>query len=765
MDDETKKTEQARVDRVIKLIHERLATVADQLATAHKETTRVEQSYGDATKVNITEIDDRMETNAAVQQQKMLVARAVENETILLHEQDRLNLLKDSPYFGRIDIIEDGEPETLYIGTGTFIDQDNNFLVYDWRAPIASIYYNGTLGPVSYETPCGEQQVTLVNKRQFMITAGQITNLFDTNETVGDEILQAVLGERSDAYMKSIVATIQQEQNDIIRDTKADLLVVQGVAGSGKTSAVLQRVAYLLYHSRSDLAADQMVLFSPNQLFANYISAVLPSLGEKNMRQATMYEFFAKRFSGLHVETLFERFERDQTGLPEATKRLRRFKEDAHYLDLLDDYAKTPGQIPYFVDITLNGEVFFAAKTITKIYAGQPQAMSAAAKFLATKNTLIHRLNSRIKMATFEDWVQDKLAVMSSDEARDIIGDQRFENGDDEQKFVAEHIVAEAFAPVYDALYNDYFLDIFQEYQRFLTTVAVPAVAPAVWATMAESFRDGIEAHDIRLEDAAPLLYLRDLLSGGGQNNLIQYVFVDEMQDYSMAQLRYLHHAFPEAKLTLLGDAKQDVFTSDYQPSDFIHEIEAVFATDSVRLITLNKSYRSTAPITNFAKALLPVSDHIQAFNRDGAKPVVLTCAATNAQVALTRLVTDQLQDNKTVAILTRDQQTADQLFASLQLDVKTHLLTAKDHQLQEGCVILPVYLAKGLEFDAVIGYDISATTYGQPADADILYTLCSRALHQLTLLALDTVSPLIATVPSDRYDAVFPAELAQVSD
>ena len=131
--------------------------------------------------------------------------------------------------------------------------------------------------------------------------------MFDTNETVGDEILQSVLGDQSDEYMKNIVATIQREQNDIIRDTTSDLLVVQGVAGSGKTSAVLQRIAYLLYHSRSDLDADQMVLFSPNRLFANYISQVLPSLGEKNMRQATLFEFLANRFTGLHVETLFER--------------------------------------------------------------------------------------------------------------------------------------------------------------------------------------------------------------------------------------------------------------------------------------------------------------------------------------------------------------------------------------------------------------------------------------------------------------------------
>ncbi|WP_461213796.1 RNA polymerase recycling motor HelD [Lacticaseibacillus sp. GG6-2] len=753
MKNATKAQEQIRVDAVIAKLNARLGVITEQLEEAHEDTTRIEQSYGDATKVNITEIDDRMETNAAVQQQKMMVARAVENETILEHEQSRLTRLQGNPYFGRIDITDGDTPETLYIGTGTFMDANNQFLVYDWRAPISSVYYNGTLGSVSYETPFGQEQVELTKKRQFMIQAGKITNMFDTNETVGDEILQSVLGKQTDDYMQNIVATIQKEQNDIIRDTSADVLVVQGVAGSGKTSAVLQRVAYLLYHARESLDADQMVLFSPNQLFANYISAVLPSLGEKNMRQATMYEFFAKRFSGLHVQTLFERFEQDGQGLPETTKKIRRFKESASYLDAIQAYADEPGRIPYFIDIMLNGEVFFSAKTITKIYASQPATATAANKFLDTKNTLIRRLKTRIKLAAYEDWVQDRLDLLSDDQARAIIGDHHFATGDQEARFIAESVVADAFEPVYDAIYNDYFLDEYQEYQRFLTTVCAPDVTVDVWATMAEAVAADLEAHRLRLEDAAPILYLRDAIAGAGANHQIQYVFIDEMQDYSMCQLRYLHHAFPKAKMTLLGDAKQDVFTSNYQPSDFIHEIEAVFAGMRVELISLNKSYRSTQPITNFGKALLPDGRHIQAFNRDGQKPQVLTVPKTEAITHLTQLANILLRANHTVAILTKNRAAAEQLYTTLKIDTPTHLLSPADHTMHTGCLILPVYLAKGLEFDAVIGWDISASTYNSEADRDILYTLSSRALHHLTLVALDDPSPLITALPEDLYE------------
>ena len=445
MENATKAEEQARVTAVIEKLKARLAAIHDQIEAAHKETSRIERSYGENTKVNVTEVDDQMETNAAVQQQKVMVARAVENETILKHEGNRLTLLADNPYFGRIDIDEDGDPDTLYIGTATFIDQDGEFLVYDWRAPVSSIYYNGTLGDVSYDTPAGEQHATLKNKRQFQIEHGHIKTMFDTNETVGDEILQSVLGDQSDEYMKNIVATIQREQNDIIRDTTSDLLVVQGVAGSGKTSAVLQRIAYLLYHSRSDLDADQMVLFSPNRLFANYISQVLPSLGEKNMRQATLFEFLANRFTGLHVETLFERYEHDAAGLPPAAEHIRRFKEAPRYLEAIYDYAKQPKRTPHFIDVEFNGETFFSAATIAKIYQAQPALMQPVDKFTATKNALIKRLNTRIHMEAKRDWAQLRVSDLSQTELETLTADHEFETGEDEQRFVSEAIVSKAF--------------------------------------------------------------------------------------------------------------------------------------------------------------------------------------------------------------------------------------------------------------------------------------------------------------------------------
>lgn len=752
----TKALEQQRVDLTTTQIKARLAVIDQQLANAEQETQDIERRYGDNTKVNITEVDDRMETNAAVQQQKQLVAAAVENEKLLTKQQQRLTDLADSPYFGRIDINEDGVPESLYIGTATFINEDDDFLVYDWRAPISSIYYNGTLGAVTYETPNGPVDVELTLKRQFKIKAGQIEHLFDTNETVGDELLQAVLGQQSDAYMQNIVATIQKEQNDIIRDTTADLLIVQGVAGSGKTSAVLQRIAFLLYHSRDQLEADQMILFSPNRLFSHYISEVLPSLGEKNMRQVTMAEFLSHRFAGLQVENLFNRFEKDQTNLPELTQIMRRYKESAAFMTAIEHYVKQVSSQPLaFNDLYFEERPFFTKAQINQIYLALPHNMLPGDKFLATKNTLIKRLKRQINLEVRLDWVSEKIDTLSDDAYRAIVGEREFESGDAEQAFIAREIVREHFADLYQAIYNDYFLDVYSEYQKLLTTVAPDNVPTPVWQAMIDQVTLNSESHRVGLSDAAPILYLRDLLTGSGQNHSIQYLFIDEMQDYSIAQFIYIQHAFPNAKLTALGDYAQDIFTASYQSESFIQRLVAAFPRLKINQVHLTKSYRATAPITNFAKALLPPTTALQAFSRDGRQPQVgLTTQADSHQMLLKALF-DLQQRHATVAILTKDQQTARQLYASLTPDDQVTLIEDTTRSLPKGILILPLYLAKGLEFDAVIGYDVSATTYHQASDRDLLYTLITRAMHDLTIIGIEQPSPLITALPTSLFQTM----------
>ncbi|CAI2567146.1 DNA helicase IV [Apilactobacillus kunkeei] len=744
--------EQNRVNKVVAKLNKRIDKTETEYQKAHNETKRVQQNYGNNTSVNYVEVDDRIETSADLQQQRGLVNKVVQSEAIIKNQLETYKKLADSPYFGRIDIKDDGDDDTerLYIGTASFVDDNENFLVYDWRAPISSIYYNGTLGKVSYQTPAGKQSTDLEKKRQFQISHGEINNMFDTNETVGDEMLQSVLGQQHDEVMQNIVSTIQKEQNDIIRDTYNDLLVVQGVAGSGKTSAILQRIAFLLYHSRSSLQADQIILFSPNRLFSHYISDVLPSLGERNMRQVTLQEFIDHRLEGVKVQSLFDQYETEQAYTDEE-KAIQSFKRSHQYMTSIENYINTVFNDDIaFQSILIDGKVFFDADVIKDIYASQPKQMKPADKFLKTKNRLIEILKKRIEVELYKPWVDDSIDQLNSEQYHDFMEGHQlgiFQDEDDERYFIAKQIVTEHFRKVYDALYNGSFFDPYLQYQRFMQQVVLPKdVNVDAWNDDVDGFADSIELHQVRLDDAAPLLYMRDLMIGGGQNQTMQYLFVDEMQDYSIAQLIYIKHSFPQTKINLIGDSEQALFKAVEAPQELLNKLNEAFATKKSRLITLNRSYRSTYPITNFAKSLLPNGDEIEAFNRPGKSPEILIRHNEKKCIdALIESAQQELKDEGTVAIVTKNLNEAKQLHQHTYNQLNPTLLADTDRSLPKGVVIMPIYLAKGLEFDFVIAWNVSKDNYPNDDYVGTIYTIATRAMHHLTLISNGTVSPIIA--------------------
>ncbi|MQS76169.1 ATP-dependent DNA helicase [Lactobacillus halodurans] len=743
---QSKAEEQQRVDSVAKKIDKKIDRVDQSIAQAHQETNRIERNYGENTKVNTTEVDDQMETNASVQQQKQLVYLAVENENILNSNKLKLENLQGSPYFGRIDIVEDGQKDTLYIGTSTLQDDDGEFLIYDWRAPISGIYYNGVLGKVHYKTPNGTAEVDLQKKRQFQIINNKIKNMFDTNETVGDEILQSVLGEYSDEYMKNIVATIQHEQNTIIRDTRSDILLVQGVAGSGKTSAILQRVAYLLYHSRSTMTADNIVLFSPNKLFSNYISEVLPSLGERNMRQVTLNEFISLRLTGVQVETLFESYEKDERNLPETTIKIRLYKESGAFLDKLEQLENdNPNHTLDFEDVIFEGKPFFTKEEISDIYDHVNHAYHIPDRFLRTKNALIKRLQKRIHEDRNEDWVQDEIDNLSDEDFQQIITDHNIEESTNQREIIAEEFLRDRYAPIYNALINNYFFNPYKEYLYLLNQMDQTLVSDSVWQTMIESIDDQIETHKLNLSDSVAILYLRDLVTESGINHAIQHIFIDEVQDYTMAQLKYIAHSFPNAKMTLLGDRAQDVLTSSYRRNDLVTEVNELFKNKKTTTITLNQSYRSTAEITNFAKKLLPNGEDVKAFSRQGEDPVIKIFDDDDYYEGLKETAKKLNQKYETVAILTRNESQAEQVYTHFSDESIVTLVDADFRSIPKGILILPIYLAKGLEFDAVVAHDVSKENYPDERSIDVLYTICTRAMHDLILCVDKDISPLLA--------------------
>jgi DNA helicase-2/ATP-dependent DNA helicase PcrA len=383
-----------------------------------------------------------METAMTVRQQQQLLT---ERENDWQHAERRLDILakmEKKPYFARIDFQEStaAKVETIYIGLGSFADRPDNFLIYDWRAPISSIYYEGHLGDVSYQTPGGTQTVNVTLKRQFLVANGKILTVFDTDETVGDQMLLEALGENADTKMKSIVTTIQQEQNKIIRDTKAKLLFVQGAAGSGKTSAVLQRAAFLLYRFRGSLTSSQLVLFSPNQLFNDYIAQVLPDLGEQRMVQLTYYQYAQHRLPRFQIETLQQRFERKVTPT-EAT--VTRLKSSLIFHQATLDYAAyLEKQGMAFRDIMSGKQIIFSKAQIAQIYYSFNENYHLRNRLDATKERLLKRLMRKINRAAASDEVQKQLQDASAEQLSALYGDhpRNFQNADQELKFLGKQL-------------------------------------------------------------------------------------------------------------------------------------------------------------------------------------------------------------------------------------------------------------------------------------------------------------------------------------
>lgn len=745
--------EQGRVDRIIEAIDRQVARTEAALTAAHEETRAVEQNYGENASINRAEVDDIAESRSELEQQRQLVARATENEAILKRQLVTLKRLRTQPYFGRIDLTPAGQPtvQHLYIGTASLMNAERTqFLIHDWRAPIAGVYYNGTLGPVTYQTPGGPRRVTLVKKRQFTIIDGKITNMFDTNEAVGDQLLQAVLGQQNDQQMQSIVATIQHEQNEIIRNTSADLLVVQGVAGSGKTSAILQRIAYLLYHARESLNADQILLFSPNLLFSHYIASVLPSLGERNMRQVTLPGFLNRRYEGLTVESLFDRYETRRADAKDHP--LADWLEGAAGMQAVQAFvaAIQSGKRPLkFTDLLFDGTPLIAAATVAKTFAATPANLPLPDRLVKTKNALIRRLQRRARREARRDWVAKELDALDTQQLYRLYGKHSpddFADADAQFAYLARRLAKRRLRVVADAIYNNFFLDLPGLYQEFLAT------APGTEADRArarEQFAQELEFHRVALAHTAPFLYLRDLVIGGGQNRSFQYVFIDEMQDYPLATLIYLRHAFPAARFTLLGDSEQALFRALEAPQDLLTRVSAALAAKHPHLVTLNKSYRSTLEITSFAKGLLPDGDQIQAFTRPGERPRLVVTSPDQLPHDLVTTVTALRQRFATVAVLTVDATQATTVSRALrQGGILNHRLRPTDASLPAGVLVLPVYLAKGLEFDAVVIADLAPLSQ-DPANTGIVYTMASRAMHALAMLASGPVGPVITPAAS----------------
>ncbi|NRO62512.1 DNA helicase IV [Lactobacillus helveticus] len=750
--------EQKHLDNIMKQIKEREKSLKKSIKSAEGQARDLNSHFFDDVKLDYGGYSTSMETALSIHQQQQLLSEREHAWQHSAKQLDTVERLEKRPYFARVDFKEQGEkkPETIYIGLGSFADKDNHFLIYDWRAPISSIYYDGKLGEVSYNSPEGKITVDMTKKRQFMIEDGKIVNMFDTNESIGDQMLLEVLSEKSSTQMKSIVTTIQQEQNKIIRNTSADLLFVQGAAGSGKTSAILQRIAYLLYRYRGNLTSSDVIMFSPNQLFNDYIKNVLPEMGEQNMVQMTYWQFVARRLPGMNVENLFKQFE-DQN----SDTNISKFKGSVNFFNLLTRYAKhlnKRGVIFKNIYFRDKKKPYFDKEKIKEIYYSYNENYNLANRIDTTREELIKMLNRKITPEAKKAWVARTIEGMSQSELNELYDrpDQEFESEAKEEAFLGRKIVLKALKGVHKRILHNHFINMRAQYLSFLR--AVPKMVDLAkwditeddWLHHIDEVKENFKKHDIAITDVSAYLYLYDLITGRRTDYEMRYAFIDEIQDYTPFQLAYLKYNFPRAKFTMLGDLNQAIFTKDESRS-LLKQISGLFDPEKTDVVRLTKSYRSTKQLTNFTKQILRQGEKIEAFNRQGPKPVIW--GRDNDEKAIDVLV-DVLRDNEkrkmTTVIITKDLASAK--FVHEELSKKkepTTLIATANQRLVDGTLVIPSYLAKGLEFDAVVMWGANKENYHQLDETQLVYTITSRAMYKLDVIYTGEKSPLLDVDPA----------------
>ncbi|WP_400161986.1 RNA polymerase recycling motor HelD [Brevibacillus sp. TJ4] len=777
--EQERQAEQRRVEQVVAEIGRQIDSLSKEASDVGEDIVSIRKHFWDDVTVNFDDAVEAADTYASIKQQAEVLS---ERERVHQHALQRLKTLKRlaaSPYFGRIDFREESEAhaEPIYLGIASVQDEsDEQFLVYDWRAPISSLYYDYAPGPVTYETPAGSISGEMTAKRQYVIRDGRLLHVFDTGVTIGDELLQEVLGKQADNQMKSIVATIQKEQNQIIRNERSRLLIVSGAAGSGKTSAAMQRIAYLLYRYRQSLRADQIVLFSPNRLFSSYVSTVLPELGEENMEQSTFQEYAEHRLGSLfalehplaHMEAVLQ-----NSGKAGYATRLEsiRFKSSARFLQVLDSYVQLlmeSGMV--FRDLLFREHTIISGEQIKDYFYSLERSLPIPNRLHLAARWLLSELKKRERSERRKPWVDDELELLDKDDfvqtyqqlrRKNQFHEESFDDFDRERDALAAKVVKRAFRELRTWIKQLRFLDAPAVYRQFfaeesllsklgVTEAAVLEHWPAICARTIRQLDQG----QLSYEDTPAFLYLLERLEGQQTNNLVRHVFLDEAQDYSPFQFALLKRLFPRAKMTVLGDWNQAIYAHAQEQEGFA-AVASLYAAEETETVVLAKSYRSTRPIVLFTRQLIAGGEQIEPFQRDGRLPTI-TSAANSEELAekiSARVHELQAKGHNTIAVITKTAEEARLAHARLRENLPIQLLDSEQSSYDTGVLVIPAYLAKGVEFDAVLLYDASRERYADESERKLFYTACTRAMHELHLYFIGEISPFLSSVSPDSYE------------
>ncbi len=643
-----------------------------------------------------------------------------------------LEKMLDKPYFGSVDFRADGEgSERFYFGLANLMDKrDYSMVVCDWRAPVASLFYENGIGRTAYESPDGQICGEVTRLRQYEIEKGQLRLVIDSDVKIDDSILLNALGGESSDKMKTIISTIQREQNLVIRDSESDLLLVLGPAGSGKTSIALHRVAYLLYRDRKKLKSKNILVFSPNDIFSNYIAGVIPELGEQEVMTTTFAEMI-QRYCGSSVTEMYEQVEFLATAPDTPQNRVRklgiRLKGSREFPQLIKRFVET--YVPPFESIEFQGKTILSAETMRALYTDRFGHMNRIDRLSAVYSE-IERLLGPVQ----QRYIKEKEAELVAN---------GFASGD----LHVDLKIRRAFRDEADAMLARIKAATQLDFHVLYAAALSYAVEHSVQLSAEEKALllgapfDVPAGGRVYFEDGIGVLLLITLFGALPPVKAIKHVVIDEIQDYSPAQHEIFARVFANCGLTLLGDTSQLVNTGMGMESG--EEILAIYGRSSSGLRRLTKSYRSTTEITTLADAVLKRKDPIEYFERHGTPVVFRTVTGEKAAASLICDLLNAAEGKSgATAVITRTIADARRLYQKCHRFVRGLILADDDKMAYEhGRCIIPLALSKGMEFDRVILADSSL--YGE-ADDKLLYVALTRAMHELTVIGVKKQSVLI---------------------
>ena len=721
--------ERQYLERVLSQIDSQLTALRAEMEEQGKELGAVQEDFQEEEEqllLNLWAADD-FENLALLSQQMEQLTQQEQSRDLAKKRVDALERLADSPYFARVDLgfEEDEPPESIYIGRATLWDAGKrDILVHDWRSPIASVFYRFERGKAYYDAPAGRVCCELLRKLQYEIRRRQLQYCFEADTAIQDGVLRKMLGQNASPRMRSIVETIQRDQDLAIRDDNHDLLMVQGVAGSGKSAIALHRIAYLMYEGlKSRLTEHNILILSPNTLFEKYIGGVLPELGERNVATATL-EQLLESLLGVSVQARSCRVEALCAASPEERERASQelaFKASPAFQRVLDRFVESlPRRGMDYREL---------------IYAGKTLAAKEEIKDAVLRRERLFPLG--VWLSRYERQMWERVRALRPGRLAALrVRAARIGRG---EACARAYAIAEtaALAGQLRAMTR---LDCLGLYRRLISDaaefgrLAAGISLPQGWERLLSSGTALPDAEALSLADAAAVAYLKLRLFGTSLGRDIRQVVVDEAQDYGPMDYAVLGLMFPKARFTVLGDVNQALELP--RSAGFYEDVRAALNRPSAVLMELNKSFRCTREILEFSRHFLSDSA-IESFNRPGEPPRLLPDGKIVEEIARCRKA-----GYKSIALIAKT--AAEAAAWSSRLAAETPVSLMGRDTYPGDAFVIPLALSKGLEFDAVLVLDCDAAHYGLPGDARLLYVACTRALHHLALFARENFSPLV---------------------